>query len=368
MTEYENHRTQDHYEMSLTQKFFILNAITNYLPIFLTAFVYVPFGERVIPVLQTIIHATSGAPGRSASEFKANPNQLRNQVIALTLTGQISDAVEELAVPWIKMQVKQWWRDRQANEMQKRGQSATQAFSDDPAEARFLRRARNQALRPAYDVQEDIAEMVIQFGYLALFSPVWPLVPIGFLINNWFELRSDFIKICLEHQRPIPTRSDGIGPWVGSLECLTWLGSLSSAAIVHLFGEQRFYSETLGLGPWASLPITILISEHIFMGFRAAVRFVLARVGSEQIRRERAELYTERKKHLDELEATADKVNHLGVMERERRKSVRVSAADFFWIKQADPGASALVSDEIIKAVKHAEVEKDLTGRRNKLD
>jgi len=55
--------------------------------------------------------------------------------------------------------------------------------------------------------------MVIQFSYLALFSPVWPLVPIGVFINNWVELRSDFLNICVEHQRPAPTRSDGIGPW-----------------------------------------------------------------------------------------------------------------------------------------------------------
>jgi anoctamin-10 len=101
--------------------------------------------------------------------------------------------------------------------------------------------------------------MVIQFGYLALFSPVWPLVPVGFFINNWIELRSDFLKICVDHQRPAPIRSDGTGPWVASLESLTWLGSISSAAIVHLFGSHRYLADLFGLGTWASLPITILL-------------------------------------------------------------------------------------------------------------
>ncbi|KAI8933148.1 hypothetical protein NX059_009789 [Plenodomus lindquistii] len=361
MTEFENHRTADQHEMSLTQKIFVLNGITNYLPILLTAFVYVPLGSTVIPLLEGMIDAFLGGQQRGSIEFQADPDRLRNEVITLTLTGQISGALEELALPWVKTQIKQWWRDRQAV-------STTDLYEDDPGEARFLRRARRQALRPPYNVQDDIAEMVIQFGYLALFSPVWPLVPIGFLVNNWFELRSDFLKICLEHQRPAPTRSDGIGPWVSSLEMLTWLGSITSAAIVHLFGQKQYWREHLGLSTWSSLPITILISEHIFMGFRVAVRFVLSKLGSEQIRKERAERYAKRKKYLDELEASNRKVDHLGVIERERRKSIRIIAADFFWMKQADPGASARASNDIIKAAKRAQDEKTVTGRNTKLD
>jgi anoctamin-10 len=262
-----------------------------------------------------------------------------------------------------KEQAKQWWRDRQAKQAQKDGGSKYPGISDDPSEARFLRRARKQALRPAYNVQEDIAEMVIQFGYLALFSPVWPLIPIGFFVNNWIELRSDFLKICVEHQRPAPTRSDGIGPWVASLESLTWLGSLSSAAIVHLFGSQTMFADRLDLSTWASLPITILISEHIFMSFRAVVRFGLSRVGSEQTRKERAERYARRKKYLDELEANALNTTHLDVAEKERRKSVRINAADLFWVTQAEEGASEQAGTSIIKAAKIAQEEKNITGR-----
>jgi anoctamin-10 len=362
MTEYENHRTSDAYEMSLTQKVFVLTSITNYLPIFITAFLYVPFGSKVIPVLQYMIDSIIGIQDRAQVTFTADPDRLQNEVIALTLTGQVAGAIEELALPWLKTQVKQWWRDR------RQGDSGNDSVTDDPGEARFLRRARTQALRPHYNVQEDIGEMVIQFGYLALFSPVWPLVPIGFLINNWFELRSDFIKICIEHQRPAPVRSDGIGPWVASLECLTWLGSISSAAVVHLFGSQRFLGEYMNLSLWASLPITILVSEHIFMGFRAAVRFSLSKIGSEQTRKERAARYLKRKQHLDELEASGESAGLLTVGERERRKSIRINAADLFWTRQADDGASENAGVSIIKVAKMAKEEKMITGREEKLD
>lgn len=354
--------------MSLTQKIFVLNSITNYLPIFLTAFVYVPFGDRVIPVLQYFIDRIVGVTEAGKFKFVADPDRLRNEVITLTLTGQVSSAMEELALPWLKTQLKQWWRDRQAYQAHKRGEPSYSETADDPMEARFLKRTRKQALRPEYNVQEDIAEMVIQFGYLALFSPVWPLVPIGFFINNWFELRSDFLKICVEYQRPAPTRSDGIGPWVASLECLTWLGSISSAAVVHLFGSHKYLGHYFGLSSWASLPITILISEHIFMGFRAVVRFALSRIGSEQTRKERAEQYMKRKKYLDELSANAENIAHLNVVERERRKSVRINAADLFWTRQAEEGASEHVGLAIIKAAKSAQDDLQVTGRNNKMD
>ena len=342
--------------MSLTQKVFVLNGITNYLPIFLVAFVYVPFGEQVMPLLQWVIDITIGPKGRSTIAFETDQDKLRNAVITLTLTGQVSGAVEELALPWLKTHLKQWWHDRKEDtNAHKQGQRSHRLSFDDPGEGAFLRQARRQALRPVYNVQDDIAEMVIQFGYLALFSPVWPLVPIGFLVNNWFELRSDFLKICYDHQRPAPARSDGIGPWVASLEVLSWAGSISSAAIVHLFGSHDFIGYYLGLGKWASLPITILLSEHIFMGFRAAVRMVLSQIGSEQTRKEKAERFLERKKHLEELEATEVKAGLLAASERERRRTTRITPADLFWTRQVEVGASEMAAMEIIKSARRSQ-------------
>lgn len=37
------------------------------------------------------------------------------------------------------------------------------------------------------------------------------------LLNNWLELRSDAFKIAHQFRRPIPTRTDTIGPWLEAL-------------------------------------------------------------------------------------------------------------------------------------------------------
>ncbi|GJC94848.1 plasma membrane channel protein [Colletotrichum higginsianum] len=356
LTNYENHRTADYHEMSLTQKIFVLNIITNYLPILITAFVYVPFGDTFVPWLERMTKAFLGALGQKYMDddlsFHVDADRLRDEVIALVVTGQISGFFDENIMPVLKHKAQGLYREyRRSHSKDTMLMSIVQ---DDPEEARFLRSARNQATLDKYNVQDDIAEIVLQFGYLALFSPVWPLIPIGFLVNNVVELRTDFLKICMEHQRPAPVRTDGIGPWINSLDFLTWVGSLSTGAIVHLFGAN-----SIGGGAWWALPITIFISEHIFLALRALVRFSLQRVGSEQIRKQRQQRYATRVKHLEEIEADKQQGLMLSVAERERRKSIRAMGHESFWTTQIDEGASAAAGIGLIQSVKRAEVLKN---------
>jgi hypothetical protein len=321
--------------MSLTQKLFILSIITNYFPILLTAFVYVPFGDVIVPqVKRSLVQLFPNYASQLAFRpFSSDSDRLRNEVIALTVTGQLSDFFEENLLPLIKYKFNDWYREyRRAY-----GKDAMllTLVSDDPNEADFLKRVRNQATRSQYNVQEDIAELVLQFGYLALFSPVWPLISMGFLLNNWIELRSDFARICIEHQRPAPTRSDGIGPWVTALETLTLLGSISTAAIVHLFGN-----DTIGGGGWTTLPVTIFVSEHLLLLLRALTRWVFQRYGSEQIRKERNERYARRLQYLEQIQVNKRAGVNLSPAERERRKSVLVASSETFWTKQVEEGSS----------------------------
>ena len=369
ITKFENHRTQDNYEMSLTQKKFILSIITNYLPIFITAFIYVPFGEDIVPWLSTRSRDMLGALGHTKhvpltgdqphQAFDVDSGRLRDEVIALALTGQVSSFFEENIIPVAKRKMQQWYRDYRSA----RSKDATLIYvagDDDPAEAKFLQSARLQATLEPYNVQDDIAEIVLQFGYLALFSPVWPLISIGFLINNVIELRTDFLKITTEHQRPAPVRSDGIGPWIASLDFLTSAGSISTGAIVHLFGTN-----SIAGGAWWALPITIFISEHVFASLRSVVRFFLQRMGSEQIRRERQERYAARVKHLDEMEANKRAGATLSVADRDRRKSIRASDSDIFFTKQIEEGMTARVA---VKLIKDWRASKEEASDRTKTD
>jgi anoctamin-10 len=129
-----------------------------------------------------------------------------------------------------------------------------------------------------------------------LFSVVWPLTGVSFFINNWIELRGDALKIALETQRPVPWRADSIGPWLESLGFLSWLGSLTSAALVYLFSGD-------GLGPdgtpwnikaWGLL-LAMFFSEHIYLGVKIAVRTALSKIDSPGLQKERGERFIVRK-------------------------------------------------------------------------
>ncbi|KEY66283.1 hypothetical protein S7711_02747 [Stachybotrys chartarum IBT 7711] len=310
LAEYENHRTQDYYEMSLSQKIFVLSFITNYLPIFLTAFVYVPMGDSIMSYLVSVLQRvlSSGMSKHlGISSFQQEPDRLRDEVIALTVTGQLSDMVEELILPFFMHRARRWYRKHQHRRAH--GTLAGTISPDDPSERAFLQEVRRQASLPSYDVQADISEMVIQFGYLALFSPVWPLISIGFVINNWIELRSDFFKICNDHRRPHPTRTDGLGPWIASLDTLAVLGSISTGAIVHMFGATLAHNSDasnmltilIRYFPWWTLPVTIFFSEHMFLVLRAGAQFMLRGLGSRMASQERKDKYARRKRRWDSM-------------------------------------------------------------------
>ncbi|POS70649.1 hypothetical protein DHEL01_v210957 [Diaporthe helianthi] len=357
LAEFENHRTSDSLDVSLTQKRFVLSFIANYLPILLTAFVYIPMGDLIMPQLRDALRKMLGRGTDStlihiAADFRSDPDRLH--------------MFEELIFPWIKIRLRDWWHDRQTTAAAKptsHRRPLPSVVDDDPAEVAFLRRVRQQADLEPYNVQDDISEMAIQFGHLALFAPAWPLVSVGFLINDWIELRSDFLKLCTQHQRPHPIRTDGIGPWTGALDSLAWLGSISTAAIVHMFsgggGGRDFEGKAAS---WLGLLATIFVSEHIYLLLRVLVHTVLQRVvGSKQLRREKDERYAFRKRHLDELEAQSKMRDALllsagggGVEMRRKRSDVRMADLDRFWTKQALDGKSEEVGAALIRAARTA--------------
>ncbi len=249
----------------------------------------------------------------STTGFQINPDRLKKQVIYFTVTAQIVNFALEIVVPYVKRKVFSKVKEVQTNRAAKRGEgSASQSADDHPEETAFLARVRNEAELGAYDVTTDFREMVVQFGkslfhcafahlsdstgYLSLFSVVWPLTAVSFIINNWIELRGDALKIAVETQRPVPWRADSIGPWLNALTFLSWLGSLSTAALVYLFSGD-------GLGPegtpwnikaWG-LILTMFFSEHIYLGLKLLIRKALSMIDSPGLQKERAERWIMKK-------------------------------------------------------------------------
>lgn len=381
LNDYENYETQPAYDVALTQKVFIINFITSYLPIILTAFVYVPFASRIVPYLD-VFHLTvrpfvskEDASSRR-TEFSIDPDRLRKQVIYFTVTAQAVNFAMETIVPMLKQRLsreyKQYNRRKQGKIETEDGTEAKKEalFDDHPDETKFLTRVRNEADLEDYDVTEDLREMCIQFGYLALFSPVWPLVPVSFLVNNWVELRSDFFKICMECKRPWPQRADTIGPWLESLGFLSWVGSITSSALLYMFsnGHEGPNGEPTGIRGWALL-LTIVFSEHIYLMVRYAIRAAMAKLEPPNAKKERTERYLMRKRYLESTIAARSSddegdeqgpdqsmevpdITRKSLEEDAREWSTHdIDPAERFWMRQKGWKESAHVGATIIKTL-----------------
>ncbi|KAF8453652.1 plasma membrane stress response protein-like protein [Terfezia claveryi] len=356
LNDFENYENADSYEYAMTQKIFVLNLLTSYVPLFLTAFVYVPFAAYIVPHLDVfhIItmpvmtdekHEAPPAPG----PFQINPDRLRKQVIYFTVTAQVVNLALELIVPTVKRKIFKKAKQIQSSrkDMDNKG-----AGRDREEEREFLESVRDQAELDVYDVNADLREMTTQFGYLALFSPIWPLTAVSFIVNNWIELRSDAAKICIEMQRPIPLRADSIGPWLDNLSFLSWLGSITSAALIYLFNDES--SSPSGtpksLTLWGVLA-AILLSEHLYFVARMVDRLALSKIESEGLVRERRERFLVRRRYLEEsmgLEASLERERKVSLMQGEELDLDEVVADDVersFWL---EPRGAVAIGKEII--------------------
>lgn len=143
----------------------MINFIVSYLPIFLTAFVYVPFAKVLVPYLDVFQVTAQRFTTNGKVEtkvFQIDPDRLKKQIIYFTVTAQVVNFLVETIVPIIKRKVFKAVKEVQTEIIHKN--SNEQQHKDPEEEAAFLNRVRNEAELDEYDVTVDYREMVVQFG------------------------------------------------------------------------------------------------------------------------------------------------------------------------------------------------------------
>ncbi|KAK7031753.1 calcium-activated chloride channel-domain-containing protein [Favolaschia claudopus] len=323
LTAWENHAHQSSHIASLTIKTFALSALVAYMGLVLDAFVYVPFGEEIMRMVQTwlskgaadidIAAATLNATSllnatehtkrilEADTSVALNAGRLRDQMIAYTVTDQIMNAFTEIGLPYITRGVDSFrWRKSSRKRDEKQSDHDLPEGEEEQSsteERALVEQVRKEAAHPEYDLFEDYSEMVTQFGYVVLWSAIWPLAPVMALVNNFFELRSDAFKITVHVRRPIPVRTDTIGPWLDTLTFLTWLAAVINSALVYLFNYRSATPATPheaakdgGAAPRKLLTTALVIAflaSHGYIALRAVVRHCIEKAlwhASEEVR------------------------------------------------------------------------------------
>ncbi|KAM3185213.1 hypothetical protein ACTXT7_006797 [Hymenolepis weldensis] len=88
--------------------------------------------------------------------------------------------------------------------------------------------------RPLFD---EYLEMLIQYGFITMFVPAFPIAPLFALLNNMFELRTDAKKFLRLMRRPIIKREKGIGIWYGILSVVSSLAIRTNACLIAFTSE-----------------------------------------------------------------------------------------------------------------------------------
>jgi anoctamin-10 len=152
----------------MTRKVFIFNFITCYLPLFLTAFIYVPFGSLIVPhldIFKLTVKPFANDPKelQTPKGFQINPARLQKQVFYFALQAQVINLALEIVVPYLKRRgfnkVKKLKSSMAARHG---GERPDVSMNDPPEEAAFLARARSEAELEIYDVNVDLREMCMQ--------------------------------------------------------------------------------------------------------------------------------------------------------------------------------------------------------------
>jgi hypothetical protein len=169
LTEYENYATIDNHEAAMTRKVFIFNFITCYLSLFLTAFIYLPFGSLIVPHLD--IFGLTVKPFASDPKelqtpkvgFQIDSARLQKQVFYFALQAQVINLALEIVVPYLKRsgfnEVK---KIKSSIAARRGGEKPDASMNDPPEEAVFLARVRSEAELDIYDVNVDLREMCMQ--------------------------------------------------------------------------------------------------------------------------------------------------------------------------------------------------------------
>lgn len=175
LTGWENHVHEVNYEKSLAYKTFAMSSIVAFGGLYLSAFVYVPFGEQIMQLVQQTFFTSPTARSSSVTDEKIaslkdakkvlNPDRLKNQVFAYLITNQVIGEFLEVGVPSL-MRFLGWAKEQAAEtEIGKKGLKKV-GFHDEKTDAagagtsstaseeekRFLDDVRSQVALPAYDV------------------------------------------------------------------------------------------------------------------------------------------------------------------------------------------------------------------------
>ncbi|XP_059402670.1 anoctamin-10-like [Carassius carassius] len=241
LTEAENHREESSFDYHHTTKVLVFTFFNNFAVLFHIAF------------------------------FKEDLPLLRKRLSSLLIVTQVVNQFTEVVVPFLV--------DRFLT-------SADRTLKEDDPEVDHL---QAQGSLPAFPgLFAEYIELLVQFGYLSLFSCVYPLTAPLLLLNNLTEIRTDAYKLCKLFNKPFSAPVANMGVWQPAFEVLSFISVMSNCWLLLLSPHVKELTEDAGLSSSKVLVIAIIV-EHVLIMVKMILAFMIpdepdwVRIKREQI-------------------------------------------------------------------------------------
>uniref|UniRef100_A0A8C5FCL0 Anoctamin n=1 Tax=Gadus morhua TaxID=8049 RepID=A0A8C5FCL0_GADMO len=187
---------------------------------------------------------------------------LRQSLATLLITSQILNQVMEAFLPY-------WLQRRRNKKMMRR---ARKRASPPPAEMPLADQVRLEADMSTYlGTFDDYLELFLLFGYVSLFSCVYPLAAVLVVLNNVTEVYSDAFKMCHVFKRPFSEPAANIGVWQLAFEAMSVIAVVTNCALIGMSPQVKSYfpeSET-------QLILWTAAIEHGLLALKLILTFVI---------------------------------------------------------------------------------------------
>ncbi|XP_048013946.1 anoctamin-10 [Megalobrama amblycephala] len=227
LTESENHREESSFDYHHTTKVLVFTFFNNFAVLFHIAF------------------------------FKEDMPLLRKRLASLLIVTQVVNQFTEVVVPFL---VDRFLTSGDRN-----------LKEDDPE----VDRLQAQGSLPAFPgLFAEYIELLVQFGYLSLFSCVYPLTAPLLLLNNLTEIRTDAYKLCKLFNKPFSAPVANMGVWQPAFEVLSFISVMSNCWLLLLSPRVREFTQEAGLSTNKVLVIAVIV-EHVLIMVKMILAFMI---------------------------------------------------------------------------------------------
>ncbi|TRZ25800.1 hypothetical protein HGM15179_001386 [Zosterops borbonicus] len=227
LTSWENHRLESSYQNHLILKVLVFNFLNCFASLFYIAFVL--FDMKL----------------------------LRQSLATLLITSQILNQFAESLLPY--------WLQKRYNRRMKKCMCSKKTDMDLSLAEQINMEKEMGTYLGTFD---DYLELFLQFGYVSLFSCVYPLAAVFAVLNNITEIYSDALKMCRVYKRPFAEPTANIGVWQLAFETMSVISVVTNCILIGMSPQV----DALFPDSKMDLVLTVALVEHLLL----AVKFIMA--------------------------------------------------------------------------------------------